>query len=36
MIRSNLCDYVDAYIILKGTITVHNMATAVSVVKNGK
>ena len=35
MIRSNLCDYGDAYIILKGTITVHNMATAGSVVKNG-
>ena len=28
MIRSNLCDYSDAYIHVKGTITIPNMAAA--------
>lgn len=28
MIRSRLCDYIDAYILAKGTITVKNTGTA--------
>ena len=34
MIRSNLCDYSDAYIVLKGTITVPNTAAADEAVNN--
>ena len=34
MIRSNLCDYSDAYILFKGTITVQNTAAAGSAVNN--
>ena len=32
--RSNLCDYCDAYILVKGTITVPNTAAAGAVVNN--
>ena len=28
MLKSSLCDYSDAYILFKGTITVNNTATA--------
>ena len=34
MIRSNLCDYSDAYIVFKGTITVPNTAAADEAVNN--
>ena len=34
MIRSNLCDYSDAYILLKGTITVPKTAAAAAAVNN--
>ena len=34
MIRSNLCDYSDAYILVKGTITVPNAAAAGAAVNN--
>ena len=34
MIRSNLCDYSDAYILVKGTITVPNTAAAGAAVNN--
>ena len=34
MIRSNLCDYSDACIFVKGTITVPDMAAAAAVVNN--
>ena len=34
MIRSNLCDYSDPFIIVKGTITVLNTATAGPAVDN--
>ena len=34
MIRSNLCDYSDSYILVKGTITVANTVTAVAAVIN--
>ena len=34
MIRSNLCDYSDAYILFKGTITVPNMAAVGATVNN--
>ena len=34
MIRSNLCDHSDAYIHVKGTITVPNTATAANRNKN--
>ena len=34
MIRSNLCDYNDAYILVKGTIKVPNTAAAGAVVNN--
>ena len=34
MIRSNLCAYMDAYILIKGTIIVGNMAAAGAVVNN--
>ena len=30
MLRSNLCDYSDAYILVKGTITVPNTGTTVA------
>ena len=32
MIRSDLCDYNDAYILVKGTITVPNKAAAGAAV----
>ena len=34
MIRSNLCDYSDAYVLVKRTITVPNTATAGAAVNN--
>ena len=34
MIRSSLCDYSDAYILVNGTIVVPNMAAAAAVVNN--
>ena len=34
MIRSNLCDYIDAHILVKGTVTVPNMAAAGAAVNN--
>ena len=34
MISSNLCDYSDPYILVKGTITVPNMAAAGAAVNN--
>ena len=34
MIRSSLCDYSDACILVNGTIVVPNMATAAAVVNN--
>ena len=34
MIRSNLCAYMDAYILIKGIIIVGNMAAAGAVVNN--
>ena len=34
MIRSNLCDYSDAYILAKGTVTVSNTAAAGKAVNN--
>ena len=34
MIRSNLCDYSEVYILLKGTITVPNTAAAGAAVNN--
>ena len=34
MIRWNLCDYSDAYILVKGTITVPNLAAAGAAVNN--
>ena len=34
MIRSSLCDDSDAYVIVKGTITVPNMAAAGAAVNN--
>ena len=34
MIRSNLCDYIDAYIFAKGTITVPNMVAAGAAVNH--
>ena len=34
MIRSNLCDYSDAYILAKETLTVTHMAAAGAVVNN--
>ena len=34
MIRSNLCDYSDAYINAKETITVSNTATVTALVNN--
>ena len=34
MIRSNLCDYSDAYIFVKGTITVLNTEDAGAAVNN--
>ena len=34
LVKSNLCDYSDAYILIKGTITVPNTAAAGTVVNN--
>ena len=34
MIRSNVCDYSDAYMLLKGTITVPNTTAAGAAVNN--
>ena len=34
MIRSNLCDYSDTYILVKGTITVPNTTAASAAVNN--
>ena len=34
IMRSNLCDYCDAYILVKGTITVPNTAAAGAAVNN--
>ena len=34
MLKSSLCDYSDAYILVKGTITVNNTAAAGAVVNN--
>ena len=34
MIRSNICDYSDAYILVKGTITVPNTAAEDAAVNN--
>ena len=34
MIRSSLCDYSDAYILVKGTITVPNTAVSGAVLNN--
>ena len=34
MIRSNFCDYSDAYILVKETITVPNTAAADAAVNN--
>ena len=34
MLKSNLCDYSDAYILVKGTITVNNTAAAGGAVNN--
>ena len=34
MIRSSLCDYSDAYIHVKGTITIQNTAAAVAAANN--
>ena len=34
MIRANLCNYSDAYILVKGTITVLNTAAAGAAVNN--
>ena len=34
MLRSSLCDYSDAYILVKGSITVNNTASAGAAVNN--
>ena len=34
MLKSSLCDYSDAYILVKGTITVNNTAAADAAVNN--
>ena len=34
MLKSSLCDYSDAYILVKGTISVNNIAAAGAVVNN--
>ena len=34
MIRSNLCDYSDSYMLVKGTITIPNTAVADAAEKN--
>ena len=36
MLRSNLCDYNDAYILVKGNITVNNTAGAGAATNNTK
>ena len=35
ILKSILCDYIDAYIVAKGNITVSNTAAAVAVPNNG-
>ena len=35
MLKSSLCDYSDAYIFVKGTISVNNTAAAGAAVNNG-
>ena len=34
MLRSSLCDYSDAHILVKGNITVNNIAAAVAEANN--
>ena len=34
MLKSSLCDYSDAYILVKGTITVNNIAAADAAANN--
>ena len=34
MLRSNLCDYADSYILVKGTITVNNTSAAGAAANN--
>ena len=34
MLKSSLCDYSDAYILVKGTISVNNAAVAAVTIKN--
>ena len=34
MLKSSLCDYSDAYILVKGTISVNNTAAADAAVNN--
>ena len=34
MLKSSLCDYSDAYILVKGTISVNNTAAASAAVNN--
>ena len=34
MLKSSLCDYIDAYILVKGTISVNNTAAAGAAVNN--
>ena len=34
MLRSSLCDYGDAYILVKGNIAVHNTAAEVAAANN--
>ena len=34
MLRSSLCDYSDAYILVKGSITVNNIAAEVAAANN--
>ena len=34
MLKSSLCDYSDAYILVKGTITVNNTAAAAATANN--
>ena len=36
MIRSSLCDYSDAYILVKGTITIPNTGTAAALKNRNK
>ena len=34
MLRSSLCDYIDAYILVKGNVTVNNTADADAAANN--